>query len=101
MPRHKFNGHRKICVAFLGMVLAICGSVAAQQIAFDNGDPNDSDPRPGFVNAAYADGWDPGDNGGYGFLPWTDGANTIYGNPVEIDADSPEPDNDVGTPAFR
>jgi len=99
MPRHKFNGHEKICIAFLGMAWIFCGSAAAQQIAYDNGDPNDSDARPGFVNSAYADGWDPGDNGGYGFLPWFDGL--FYGNPVEIDADTPEPDNDIGTPAFR
>jgi prepilin-type N-terminal cleavage/methylation domain-containing protein/prepilin-type processing-associated H-X9-DG protein len=57
-------------------------------LAFDGADPNDP---------AYADGWDEGDNGGFGFLPWTGG---MYGNPVAIDA-GVEPDNDLGTPAFQ
>lgn len=88
-----------------GVLAAICFwaamSVTAlgDVIAFDNGDPLDSDPRPEFTNTAYFDGWDPGDNGGYGFLPWDDGL--FYGNPIEIDSGPAESDNQVGTPAFR
>lgn len=58
----------------------------AQTIAADNA----SDP-------AYADGWEEGDNGGFGFLPWTGG---MYANPQVIDS-APEPDNDLGAPAFQ
>jgi hypothetical protein len=75
----------------------IAASAAANQLAFDSGDPSNSDPRPGFTNSAYLDGWDPGDNGGYGFGPWSDGN---YGNPVDIDT-LPQSDNDLGAPAFR
>jgi hypothetical protein len=49
------------------------------------------------TDIVYADGWDEGDNGGTGFLPWTGG---MYGNPIVVDSGS-EPDNDLGTPAFQ
>jgi hypothetical protein len=65
---------------FLGSRLA-----SAIVIASDNA----SDP-------AYADGWSAGDNGGFGFEPWT-GSGPI----MEIDETPAEPDNHLGTPAFR
>ncbi|MGD9633735.1 MAG: PEP-CTERM sorting domain-containing protein [Pirellulales bacterium] len=68
--------------------LAICCPSIAAVSAFDGADPNDP---------AYSDGWEEGDNGGFGFLPWTGG---MYGNPVAIDS-LPEPDNDLGAPAFQ
>lgn len=58
----------------------------AQTVAFDDA----TDP-------VYDDGWDEGDNGGTGFLPWTGG---MYGNPIAIDS-APEPDNNLGKPAFQ
>ena len=54
------------------MVVAPCGSGTGHRLD-DATDP------------AYADGWEEGDNGGIGFLPWTGG---MYGNPVAIDAGS-------------
>lgn len=60
--------------------------VSAQTLAFDDA-----------TAEVYADGWDEGDNGGTGFLPWTGG---MYGNPLVVDA-APEPDNNLGAPAFQ
>jgi hypothetical protein len=72
-------------VAFVGVTMPPRWA-AAQIVASDNA----TDP-------VYSDGWEEGDNGGTGFLPWTGG---MYGNPVAIDA-GPEPDNDLGVPAFQ
>ncbi|MEX2091724.1 MAG: hypothetical protein WD971_03555, partial [Pirellulales bacterium] len=72
-------------VAFVGVTMPPRWA-AAQIVASDNA----TDP-------IYADGWDEGDNGGFGFLPWTGG---MYGNPIAIDSGS-EPDNDLGGPAFQ
>jgi len=71
----------------IGCAWMVCaGRSPAQVIAFDDA----ADP-------AYADGWDEGDNGGFGFQPWTGG---IYGNPIAIDS-APEADNNLGAPAFQ
>jgi hypothetical protein len=68
--------------------LAICRSSVAAVVAFDGPDPNDP---------AYVDGWDEGDNGGFGFLPWT---GPLSGNPQAIDT-GPDPENDLDSPAFQ
>lgn len=68
--------------------LAIGRSSSAAVVAFDGPDPNDP---------AYIDGWDDGDNGGFGFLPWTGG---LAGNPQAIDT-APDPENNLGAPAFQ
>jgi hypothetical protein len=71
----------------VGCAWMVCaGRVRAQVIAFDDA-----------TDAAYADGWEEGDNGGFGFQPWTGG---MYGNPIAIDT-GPAPDNDLGVPAFQ
>ena len=82
------NVRKLAAIAAFCLGLMVAASAAhAVAIASDNA----SDP-------AYADGWEEGDNGGSGFLPWTGG---MYGNPVAIDSGSPEPDNDLGAPAFQ
>jgi hypothetical protein len=73
----------------VGLLTFIPAWASAQQIAFDGADPNDP---------WYVDGWDEFDNGGFGFEPWQGG---MYANPWEIDSGTPEPDNDLGAPAFR
>jgi hypothetical protein len=57
------------------------------------------------TDAAYADGWQPGDNGGIGFLPW-DLSFTGVTAPLEqpgphfIDTAPPLPGNTLGAPSF-
>ena len=75
----------------IGLLMALPAAALGQIIASDVPDPNDP---------AYIDGWDAGDNGGTGFLPWNEGL--FYGNPVEIDAAPLEADNGLGgASAFR
>jgi hypothetical protein len=73
-------------LAAAGLWMLLPPEAIGQVIAFDDGS-----------DAAYADGWDEGDNGGFGFGPWSVGDSVIR----EIDTDGLEPDNGLGTPAFR
>jgi hypothetical protein len=55
-------------------------------------------------DAAYADGWQAGDNGGTGFGPWTfsysGNTNGLLYPPQFIDIAPPLPGNSLGAPAF-
>jgi hypothetical protein len=73
----------------LGLLVLCPKSVSAVVVARDNADP--ADP-------AYADGWDSGDNGGFGFGAWGGGVSGVFTH--EIDTVG-QPDNNIGTPAFR
>jgi hypothetical protein len=80
--------HRRIYTClFAAFAVTLLQTTSIAQIASDNA----ADP-------AYADGWSEGDDGGTGFEPWTGG---MYAFPFEIDVDDPEPDNNLGAPAFR
>src|ERR1700704_5913360 len=72
-----------------GLVLLQPTAASAVVVAFDNANP--ADP-------AYADGWNGGDNGGFGFGPWGNGIDSAFTR--EIDTGG-HPDNNIGTPAFR
>ena len=56
-------------------------------------------------NAPYANGWQDGDNGGFGFAPWTsafsgDPAVLMHGGPKFVDVAPPLAGNSLGSPAF-
>jgi hypothetical protein len=73
----------------VGLLVLWPKSVTAVVVALDNANP--ADP-------AYADGWDTGDNGGFGFGAWGGGVSNAFTH--EIDT-AGQPDNNIGTPAFR
>lgn len=71
-------------------VMAFASDLKAAVVAQDNAS-----------DVAYADGWQEGDNGGTGFMPWI-GPGSYGPEPVmEIDTSPAETDNDLGAPAFR
>jgi hypothetical protein len=78
--------------AAIGLWVTMSAAAFGEVIAFDSA----SDP-------AYADGWQNtdqdefSDNGGFGFQEW----GIAYGSPNQIDTGTPEPDNQLGAPAFR
>jgi hypothetical protein len=89
MTRQHCVSHFAVFFVVFSACFGVCGSALAQPIAFDGADP--SDPP-------YADGFlDDGDNGGYGFGPWS----ATYGNPVDFDLSPTEPDNNLTAPSFR
>lgn len=83
--QHLYRGALAVTVALL-----FSQQTSAQIIASDNA----SDP-------AYAEGWFVGTDGGAGFSEWLGSGSYGTESIMEIDVDSPEPDNDLGGPAFR
>lgn len=73
------------------MIAAIGPAITAAQvpIAFDNA-----------AAPQYADGWQSGDNGGYGFAPWvlTDGAFEIRSSTLNNSIPPPPPGGDIDSP---
>jgi hypothetical protein len=77
---------RRLAAVFaVGAATAWSSAVSYAQIALDNA-----------LNSAYADGWQAGDDGGFGFGPWNfDGSYDAPPNSIHL-IDDAHPENDIG-----
>lgn len=77
---------RRVATAFF-----ICGATAwSSAVCYASNAADDA------TNAAYDNGWQAGDNGGFGFGPWNFDGNYNPGGVLNVDAFPLDPANDLG-----
>jgi hypothetical protein len=76
--------------------VALACAISSAATIFPRNSPAQSFSAADYAtNAAYADGWQEGDNGGFGFAPWSMAGTT--GSPTQWTMDSTSPFNQLGT----
>src|SRR5437773_2189121 len=76
-----------------GVAIA-CAVTGATAMMTDNSSAQTFSAADYATNSAYADGWQEGDNGGFGFGPWS--MYGTYNSPVQHDMDSTSLYNHLG-----